>query len=161
MSGADSDEPFYHKSMFEDPWRYLLPQGTATESLEANKGGEDKAKEAVELEQSGGARGDKGEGVEGETGDEVCEVDRTGGKEGGEGEEKDTKKEVEEQKDPVAVETGSGGDEEMRNGDVGQGEGGGGGDDDGRGGGEADTEVVPVKSGVLVSEEEVGQGMAG
>lgn len=74
----EGEDPYYHPSMFEDPWRYLLPKV----QLDSKEGDKESAKDTGELGNSqsvaGGGGGGERAGVEGKTRDEV-EKSRTDG----------------------------------------------------------------------------------
>lgn len=58
--GWDSDDPYYHTSMFEDPWRYLMPQKRrrARPMEEEAKDGTDESKTEISGGSEGGDRTD-------------------------------------------------------------------------------------------------------
>ena len=121
MPVPEGDDPYYHPSMFEDPWRFLLPK--EEKAAESGPGSNEGTKDANEVtEPSSGGVEDGGVaqdgGVASETDAEVRTDDAAVVAE-------ECKKEVDSPSEETAAETGDGGGEavksEERNGEGEQG----------------------------------------
>lgn len=119
-AAQDGEDPYYHLSMFENPWRFLLPQGHSKDIVEITKSteldsGVAKVKSEVVTGDEAGGTENRTECTQGEVKEEAKE----------EVKEEGNKKEVEDLKDPATTRETDGGSEECRNGEGGvEGEGG-------------------------------------